>query len=230
MHYLEIANSPGMWVASSIVVVVIIVQAFVFMRKAYKTGLEMGISREAMQKAMRAGFISSIGPSLAVGLTLISLMVPMGSPYAWMRLSIIGSIPYELMAASTGAQVMGVELGGEGYDIYALSISMWTATIAAGGWLILCAFMIPKFETLRLKIVRGREELLPILTISALLAGFSYFTMPYLIAGGPSTIAAVTGGVVMTVLALISLKVKWLKEWALGIAMIIGMLATLPFI
>jgi hypothetical protein len=73
MHYLEIANSPGMWVASSIVVVVIIVQAFVFMRKAYKTGLEMGISREAMQKAMRAGFISSIGPSLAVGLTLISI-------------------------------------------------------------------------------------------------------------------------------------------------------------
>ena len=230
MNYLEIANSPGMWVASSIVVLVIILQAFVFMRKAYSTGLKMGLSKEVMLKAMRAGFISSIGPSIAVGITLISLIVPLGSPYAWMRLAIIGSVPYELMAASTGAQVMGVELGGVGYDIYALAISMWTATIAAGGWLIFCAIMIPKFETLRLKIVRGKEELLPILTVSALLAGFSYFTIPYLIAGGPSTIATITGGLVMTILALISLKIKWLKEWALGIAMIVGMLATLPFI
>ena len=230
MDYLAIANSTGMWVACAIVVSVVIIQAYIFMSKAYKAGLQMGITREQMIKGMRAGFISSIGPSLAVALTLISLIVPMGSPYAWMRLSIIGSVPYELMAASTGAQVMGVELGGPGYDINALAISMWTATIAAGGWLIFCSLFIPKFEKLRMVIVRGREELLPVLTVSALLAGFSYFGVPFFIAGGPSTVAAVTGGVVMTVLAILSLKLKWLKEWALGIAMILGMLATLPFI
>jgi hypothetical protein len=230
MDYLEVANSPGMWVACAIVVSVIFFQAYIYVKRAYSTGIKMGLTPEQMKKGMRAGAISSIGPSIAVALTLISLMVPLGYPFAWMRLSIIGSVPYELMAASTGAQVMGVELAGEGYNLYALSISMWTATIAAGGWLILTAIFIPKFEELRTFIVQGREELLPVLTISVFLAAFSYFGVPQFVAGGPSLVAAVTGGITMIILMFLSKKIPLLKELALGISMLVGMIATVPFL
>jgi len=230
MHYSAIANSPGMWLACAGVVLVIITQAFIFMKKAYTAGLQMGISRETMFKGMRAGLISSIGPSFAIAVTLLSLIMPLGSPFSWLRLSVIGSVPYELMAAKTAAQIYGVELGGVGYDINTLALAVWTATIAAGGWLIPSSILIPKYEMLRVKIVQGREELLPLLSVAALIAAFSSFSLPYIIKGGPSTVAAITGGVVMLLLLFLSTKVKWLREWALGLAMLAGMLAALPFI
>lgn len=103
MSYLEIANSTGMWLVCSVIIFVVIFQAAVFMRKAYKTGKEMGLSDEQMQSAMRSGAISTVGPSLAVVVAMISLIVSLGAPFAWMRLSVVGSIPFELMAAETGA-------------------------------------------------------------------------------------------------------------------------------
>lgn len=230
MDYLQIANSPGMWITGAIVVSVIIFQATIFMRKAYSTGLKIGLTPEQMTRGMRAGLITSIAPSLAVAVTLISLIIPLGAPYAWLRLSIIGSVSYELMAASTGARVMGVELGGEGYGLTAMAVTMWTATICAGGWLILCALFIPKFETIRRRIARGKEGFLPILTACTFLGALSYFGLPYFVAGGPGAAAAVAGGISIVALGLLSRKLKWLKEWVLGIAMILGMLASIPFI
>lgn len=230
MDYLQIANLPGMWLTGAVVVSVIIFQAVIFMRKAYGTGLKMGLTVDQMKRGMRAGLITSIAPSIAVAITMISLIIPLGAPYAWMRLSIIGSVPYELMAASTGARVMGVELGGEGYGLTAMAISMWTATICAGGWLILCALFIPKFEAARRRLVRGREEFLPILTACTFLGALAYFGLPHFVAGGPGAAAAAAGGVSIVILGLLSRKLKWLKEWALGIAMILGMLASIPFI
>ena len=107
MSYLEIANSTGMWLVCSVIIFVVIFQAAVFMRKAYKTGKEMDLSDEQMQSAMRSGAISTVGPSLAVVVAMISLIVSLGAPFAWMRLSVVGSIPYELLAAETGAVAMG---------------------------------------------------------------------------------------------------------------------------
>ena len=42
--------------------------------------------------------------------TMISLIVSMGAPVSWMRLSFIGSVNYEAMAAGFGAQAMGATL------------------------------------------------------------------------------------------------------------------------
>lgn len=78
MSYLEIANSTGMWLVCSVIIFVVIFQAAVFMRKAYKTGKEMGLSDEQMQSAMRSGAISTVGPSLAVVVAMISLIVSLG--------------------------------------------------------------------------------------------------------------------------------------------------------
>ena len=111
------------------------------MRKAYKTGKEMGLSDEQMQSAMRSGAISTVGPSLAVVVAMISLIVSLGAPFAWMRLSVVGSIPFELMAAETGAVAMGTSLGSSTYDVSAFATSVWTCTLGASGWLLICAFL-----------------------------------------------------------------------------------------
>jgi len=54
--------------------------------------------------------------------------------------------------------------------------------------------------------------------------------VPQFVAGGPSLVAAVTGGITMIILMFLSKKIPLLKELALGISMLVGMIATVPFL
>lgn len=226
MDYLKVANSNGMWIACSMIIFIVIFQALIFMKNAYKTGLKIGLTKEQMKSSIRSGAISTIGPSIAVVVAMISLIVSLGAPFAWMRLSVIGSIPFELMAAETGAIAMGSSLGSASYDVSAFANSVWTCTLGASGWLIICALFTDKFDVLRKKVVGGNEAMLPVLSISAMIGAFAYFGAPYLAGSGmASTSAFLSGGVVMVLVNYIADKIKMpnLKEWALGIAMFAGM-------
>ena len=97
MAYLKVANSFGMWIACSIIVLIVIWQAYIFMHNAYSTGKDMGLTEDQLKSALRCGTISTIGPALAVVVAMISLIINLGAPFAWMRLSVVGSIPYELL-------------------------------------------------------------------------------------------------------------------------------------
>jgi len=57
---LEIANSLAMWIAAGLTVAV--VQAFIFSRKPYSTGLEMGLTREQVNDAIKSSVITAFGP------------------------------------------------------------------------------------------------------------------------------------------------------------------------
>lgn len=231
--YLLAANEPGMWVVCSLVVLIPIIQAVIFMSKAYKTGHAIGLTSKQLNSSIRSGIISSIGPSLAIAIAMVSLMVSLGGPIVWARFSVVGSVPFELMAAATGAETMGATLGGENYNLTALANSVWTCTLGASGWLLICALFTHKFNDLRMYIVQGNEALLPVLSISAMIGAFAYFGAPYLaLRGTASTASYLTGAVTMVIVHVISNRChqNWLKEWSLGIAMLCGMFAALLFI
>lgn len=231
--YLTIANSFGMWVSCSFIILVVVFQAAIFMNKAYQTGLDMGLSKAQLIAAMRSGAICTIGPAIAIVVAMVSLIVSLGAPFAWMRLSVIGSVPFELMAAEAGAVAVGTTLGGVGYDLKAFANSVWTCTLGASGWIIVCAVFTDKFDYLRKRAVRGREELIPVLSVGAMIGAFAYFGAPYLAGRGlPSTVSYLVGALVMVGLNILADKSKlnWLKEWTLGIAMVCGMFAALLFI
>ena len=121
---------------------------------------------------------------------------------------------------------MGSSLGSASYDVSAFANSVWTCTLGASGWLIICALFTDKFDVLRKKVVGGNEAMLPVLSISAMIGAFAYFGAPYLAGSGmASTSAFLSGGVVMVLVNYIADKIKMpnLKEWALGIAMFAGM-------
>ena len=54
MNYLDIANSSWLWMVAGLAVVVVFIQAFLFARKSYSTGLEMGLTRERMNDAIKS--------------------------------------------------------------------------------------------------------------------------------------------------------------------------------
>ena len=143
MDYLKIANSWPVWLCAGACVAIIVVQAVAFAKLCYKNAPLVGLSKADCSKSFKCGMVTAIGPSLSCFIGAISMITVVGGPLAWMRLSMIGAAPVELTAATTGAAAYGVELGGAGYDIYAMANSWLTMALNGCGWLLVVVLLTP---------------------------------------------------------------------------------------
>lgn len=227
---MQIANSGGVWIVAGFIVVVAIIQAVLYTRLAYRTAEDIGMERHVTNKALKTGMITAIGPSVAIFIVMVGLMSNIGGPLAWMRLSIIGSAPTELTAATVGAEAYGVSFGGEGYNLTALATSWWTMAINGAGWLLFVGLFTPKLEVIREKVSGNDTKWLAVLAGAATLGIFGYLNSGSVVAGGRQLVAVAVGAIVMIALGLLTNKVEKvrpLKEYSLGIAMILGVIGAM---
>ena len=96
MDAMKIANSIPMWIACGIPVILVIAQALVFAKKSYSAGKKIGLTEKQMKNAIKSSAITSIGPSIVILSGMLSLLITVGGPMAWMRLSLIGSVMLNL--------------------------------------------------------------------------------------------------------------------------------------
>lgn len=108
MDYKKLANSTEMCALVALVILVVTVQAFLFIRKAYKRGQELGMEKSTLKRAMTNSAILSIVPSLPIIVMMLALSVPLGKYFPWLRLSVVGSAMYEGTAANVAVQTMGL--------------------------------------------------------------------------------------------------------------------------
>ena len=179
MDYLQIANSWPVWLCAGACVAIIVVQAVAFAKLCYKNAPLVGLSKADCSKSFKCGMVTAIGPSLSCFIGAISMITVVGGPLAWMRLSMIGAAPTELTAATTGAAAYGVELGGAGYDIYAMANSWLTMALNGCGWLLVVVLPTPRMESLRQKVGGGDEVWLGLITCSASIGLFGYMASQY---------------------------------------------------
>lgn len=231
---LQIANSKILWLISFSIVFVVLIQAILFARLSYRVAGELSYPREKCTEALKTGIVSAVGPSIAIFIVMVGMMSVVGTPITWLRLSIIGAAPTELTAATVGAKAAGVEFGSPEYDLKALATSFWTMTINGTGWLLFTALFTHKLEDFRQKIGGGDSMWLGILSLAAALGAFGYLNMNLIVGalrsiaksvpGAAGPIYALLGGMIsMTVISKVADKTPWLREYALGIAMLVGM-------
>lgn len=230
-NYMDIANSPVMWVAAAIAVSVVVFQSILFLKKSRAAAKEVGISKEQVGRAIKSSIISSIGPSFVILVTMISLIVSMGAPVSWMRLSFIGSVNYEAMAAGFGAQAMGTTL--EHLNPTAFACGVWVMTCGSLGWLIFTLLFTDKMDKVNHLLSRGNAKMVPLISAGAMLGAFAnlasgnFFSAEgHFVFGGAPAIATIVGCVIMMILSKTAKtkNINWLKEWAFAISMFSGML------
>jgi len=221
--YLQVANEFWIWVLAFIAVSWALLQALLYYKQLFKAVGTADITELQLRRAFRTGAITAIGPSIAIFIIMIGLMTVIGTPMAWMRLAVIGAAPTELTAAHLGADAVGVPFAGEGYDIYAMTVSWWTMTINGIGWLLLVGLFAHKLEALREKAAAGDINWLGVITVAAMIGVFGYLNATNIIALGGPLIAAISGMIAMPILLLIAKKYPPFKEYTLGVAMLIGM-------
>ena len=225
MDYLTIANSPVFWGLCGITVLISLAQALLFMRQAKKAAVEVNLEKGLANKAFKIGLISAIGPACGVFIVMVGLMTSIGGPMAWQRLSIIGAAPTELTAATLGAEAAGAELGGAGFTLKVMAVSWVVMALNGAGWLVVTGLFTPALENLRTKMSGGVSKWLVVMSGACSLGIFGYLDVNE-IGKGWGNAAAVAGGIIgMAILEkFVAKKVPKIREYNLGIAMIIGML------
>ena len=230
VNYLDYANSPLMWAAAALAVAVVVFQSILFMKRSMKAASESALTTDQVHKAIKSSVISSIGPSVVILVTMISLLVTMGAPVAWMRLSFIGSVNYEAMAAGFGAQAMGKTL--QTMDTMAFACGVWTMVCGSLGWLIFTFLFCDKMDKVNHLMSKGNAKMVPIISAGAMLGAFANLASGnFFTAEGSLTftnapaIATIAGCVIMMILVKLSRArdIGWLREWAFAIAMFSGM-------
>ena len=228
MEALQIANSLPMWLACGVAVVLVIAQALIFIKKAMDAAPKVGLSKEEVNKAVKSAALTSIGPSIVVLSGMLSLLVTVGGPMAWMRLSFIGSVMFESIAAGIGTGAVGVQLGVDELTPLALTMAVWTMIIGSVGWIIFSTFAADKMDKIQAKLAGSNPAGLTIISSGAIIGAFAAMVGQKLVALDKNALATVLGAVLMFVMMQLTKNEKYakLREWNLTIAILVAMAIT----
>lgn len=221
----ELAGSVALWVIAFIVVSVVILQAIIFIRIARKAAPEAGLTDQEMKSAVKVSFITSLGPSLAIGIVVISLITLLGSPMVLARLGIIGSAQTETGAAEVGSKVAGIPLGSELFTHEAFAIVVWTMSIGAVGWLLFVLLFTKTMGKIQHTVLMRHPKKMTLVSTAAMIGAFGALSMEQMIISIPYFMTGIIAITTMYLMQYLTSKLNknWLKEWALGISMLMGM-------
>ncbi|WP_413377628.1 DUF5058 family protein [Alkalihalobacillus sp. 1P02AB] len=224
---MQIANSWPLWVFASLVAGFVICQALLFIRLASKTSASVGMSSQEVKAVIRTGAISSLGPSLAIVVVAISLLTLIGDPVTLMRIAIVGSAPIETVAASLGSQAAGSELGSSTYTAQAFTAAVWVMCLGGMGWLLFTVLFTKSLGKIQDKTIAKAKNVNTLRWIStaAMLGAFSYLGASEMVKGLAESIVLVVAFICMPVIMWMAerFKMNWLKEWSLGLVIIVGL-------
>lgn len=226
MDYIQIANSGILYMLAGLVILIVVIQSLVFLKMAFKRGYEIGLSKKIMMEAVRTSLVFAIVPSIPIVISLMAIAPVLGIPFSWMRLSVIGSQSYELIAAGIGAKAMGVNsLGEAGYSGEVFANSMWVMSIGIIWGLVLCIFALKKYQAKMIG-VKKKDSAWAEIMVNALFFGMIsvFLGQPLVSLGLPLWVLLGSALIMVVMTKLSTLKpLFWLKDFALSLSMVGGM-------
>ena len=110
MDYFSQANSAPLYILVGVVLLFVAISCVLFTRKSYLAGLKMGMDRNVLRTTITSSALFTVLPSISILLGVIALSGSLGVPSSWLRLSVVGNLSYEAIAAEAASQAMGVSL------------------------------------------------------------------------------------------------------------------------
>ena len=239
-------NHPILFILAGLLVAVVLGQSVFFLIKALRRSKELGMDQKKIKKTMISAAVFTIAPAVAIVISVMVLSKSLGLPLPWLRLSVVGSMSYETVAANNALQAMGQSVGSTGLTAqqYVNVLLVMTISIMLGIWLV---------PVLGKKLLKGMSSLSSrdakwadifqnalFLGMIAAFLGFVFCDISRLwspVEGYSATSGLIpvcvmaTSALTMVVCGLLMRKpkLKWLSEYALPISLILGMAAAIPF-
>ena len=244
-------NHPLLFVIVAVIVLLVLGQSVFFLVKALKRAKELKMKSEVIKKTVTSSITFTIAPAISILVGVISLSVALGVPLPWLRLSVVGSLSYETVAAGNTIEALGSSMGIQISDASSYVTVAWVMTLG----IILGLFIVPlltkKIQSGMISLENKDKKWMEIFNSSMFLGMISAFlgyvfcdvtnlfrSDAWLLEQGitrtacliPVCVMAVSA-VTMIILGLLSKKTKqrWITDYALPISLILGMASAIPF-
>lgn len=132
-------NHPVLFLMAGIVIAVVLGQSIYFLVKALRRSRELGMDQRKIVKTIRTAAVFTVAPAVAIVISVMTLSKKLGLPLPWLRLSVVGSMSYETIAASNALTAMGQSLGSAAAlsaQQYLNIVLVMTISIMIGIWLV----------------------------------------------------------------------------------------------
>lgn len=222
---LQLANSLPLWIFCILVISLIFVQTIGFLLLGRKHMHEVNITKMDISRSVKSGLISTFGPALSIFVVGMGLISQIGAPITISRLSVIGNATYEASAAEMAAVAMNTSINFDSYSMTAFAASVWVMNLG-GICMVLPTLIFLKPLSKLTDTARKTTWAGMVISLSASIASFGYFSIDYVMKDMPNLVAVATGFFGMLLLQYISnrFKINWIKEWAPAITIILAII------
>ena len=132
-------NHPLLYIMAGFLVVAVLAQSVFFLVKACRRSKELGMDQKKIKKTIISAGVFTIAPAVAIVISVMTLSRKLGLPMPWLRLSVVGSMSYETVAANNTLAAMGQSLGSADpltAQQYVSVLLVMTLSILLGIWLM----------------------------------------------------------------------------------------------
>ena len=215
-----------------VVMLFVLAQWLFFLCRAYKRGRELGMSKEKLRKTIVSTAVFTIAPAVSILIGIVTLSKFLGIPLPWIRMSVIGALTYELPAATSTANALGISLSESITDPKTYGAIAWVMTLGIMPSIILPPILMKKIQGGMIKIKNKDSKWGDIFLTSMFLGMISAFLgMVFAdvrsgIAGWIPIFVLLFSALLMAICGLLIKKcnMKWLETYALAISMVGAML------
>ena len=234
-------NSPILFILVGFIVLMVLAQSAFFLVKAWRHGIEVGMKKEKLKKIAMTAAVFTIAPAVAIVISVITLAKDLGIPLPWLRLSVVGSLSYETIAASNAESAMGLIFGqvsGLTASQYVTITAVMTVSILVGIWLV--PLVCRKLRGGMIRLENRDKKWSEVLTSSMFIGMISAF-LGYVFCDVSTVFHGDTSGLIPVAVMLLSaivmalagllykkLKWRWISDYALPISLIAGMAGAIP--
>ena len=239
-------NHPILFILAGLIIAVVLGQSVYFLAKALKRSKELGMDQTKIKKTIKTAALFTVAPAVAIVISVMTLSKKLGLALPWLRLSVVGSMSYETIAASNALEAMGQSLGsGEALTAQQFVNVLLVMTLSIMVGILLVPIIGKKLQS-GLSNLGKRDAKWADIFQNALFIGMISAFLGYVFCDisrlwnpveGYSATSGLIPVFVMLVSALVMVacgllmrkpKLKWLSEYALPISLVLGMASAIP--
>ena len=221
-------NGSFMYVTGACVILFVLAQSVFFLVRAMRRGKELGISAAKLKKTVVSTAVFTIAPAISILIGIVTLSKFLGIPLPWIRMSVIGALTYELPAATSTANALGISLSQMVTDPKVYSAIAWVMTLGILPSIILPPILMKKIQGGVVKL-RNKDSKWGDLFMTSLFLGMisAFLGMVFAdvrsgLSGWIPVFVLLVSAALMGIIGLLIKKcnLKWLETNALAISMV----------
>ena len=234
-------NHPILYLLAGAIILAVLAQSLFFLAKAWKRGLQLGMEKAKLQRIAVTAAVFTVAPAVAIVISVMTLAKDLGVPLPWLRLSVVGSLSYETIAAANAESAMGLTFGqtsGLTATQYVTISLVMTLSILVGIWLVP---LVGKKLQGGLSSLQQRDQKWAGLFQDAMFVGMIAAFVGYVFCDVSLVLEGDTSGLIpvcvmassalvmcLCGLAVKKIKAPWISDYALPISLVAGMACAIP--